>query len=155
MSLQGSVRQTRSPRFFTATLSFHAWPHALHMYRVSTAAGWSASAAWPLSGQKQELLVINANSPCLPFLRWLADVGIVHPAVACRTQNDEVLRAEAFRRWVLGQVEQVVRLAVAAAAPHHEARVFAKLAGAPARPLDVSRDSIRALIRFQDSLDAL
>jgi hypothetical protein len=47
--------------------------------------------------------VINADTPTSSVAYRLADVGVVHPAVAGRAQDHDVLRPETLRWRSLGQ----------------------------------------------------
>ena len=58
-------------------------------------------------------------------------MGVVHPAVARRAEDDEVFRPQAFRGRALGQVKQVVGFAVSLTVAHYEAGGFTELAGTP------------------------
>ena len=58
---------------------------------------------------------------CLPLPDGLSYVGVVHPAVIRRAEDDEIFRTQAFRGRVLGQVKQMVSLAVSKTASRHEA----------------------------------
>ena len=89
---------------------------------------------------EQYLLVIHAHAPRLALTDGLADVGVVHPAVARRAEDDEVFRPQALLGRALGQVKQVVGFTVSLTVAHHEARGFTELAGTPARALDVPGD---------------
>src|SRR5437773_988161 len=101
------------------------------------------------------LSVVNANTPSSPVVYRGTDISIVHAAVAGRTQHDEILGREALRRRVLGQMEQVVNLAVQLSLLHLEATFAAELASRYrlSRSFHVPRDRARPLIRLQHTLN--
>jgi hypothetical protein len=65
--------------------------------------------------------VIHPDPPSVTFADWLPDIGVVHPAVTGRAKHDKVFGCETVRRRILGQVKQVMDLALSLAIPHHEA----------------------------------
>lgn len=72
--------------------------------------------------------IIYPDMPSVNFANRLSDIGVLHTAVASRAKHDEVLGCEAVRRRILGQVEEVMNLAVPLAIPLHEAEFTAELA---------------------------
>jgi hypothetical protein len=73
--------------------------------------------------------IIHPDAPSVTFADRLPDIGVMHTTVTSRAKYDEEFGSEAVERRILGQVEQVMDLAVPLAVPHHEAEFATELAG--------------------------
>src|SRR5262249_11285001 len=99
------------------------------------------------------LSLVYSDEPAVSVTHRLSDIGVVHSAVASRTQDDEVLGREALRRRALGQVEEVVNLAVTYSVPLHEAKFAAELTSGAARPFHIPCDRAGSLVGLQFTMN--